>query len=134
MDADQSLTGVWDGLYSYPRRLPHNPFTAVIIDSGGALNGSVHEVSLSGRSQGDTLTALISGSRSGTQVHFTKLYDPGKHHGKPITYEGVINADATEIEGTWTIQGSWSGKFLMIRSSRAPEAAKASREIPAPVA
>jgi len=28
-----------------------------------------------------------------------------------------LNADATEIEGTWTVPDTWSGKFLMIRST-----------------
>jgi hypothetical protein len=29
----------------------------------------------------------------------------------------MLNADATEIEGTWTVPDTWSGKFLMIRST-----------------
>ena len=34
----------------------------------------------------------------------------------PIDDSGILNGDATEIEGTWRIHASWSGKFLMIRS------------------
>ena len=35
-------------------------------------------------------------------------------------YEGTLNADATEIDGRWSIPRDYlSGKFLMIRSNAA---------------
>ena len=38
----QDLTGVWNGLYSYPDGLSVT-FVATLIESGGALSGSTHE-------------------------------------------------------------------------------------------
>ena len=33
-----------------------------------------------------------------------------------MSYEGVLNGDATEIEGRWRIGDGTTGKFMMIRS------------------
>ncbi len=41
---------------------------------------------------------------------------PGRAHYYPVSYEGVLNGDATEIEGRWRIGDGTTGKFLMIRS------------------
>ena len=38
----QNLTGVWQGLYTYPNSESVS-FVATLIDSGGALSGSTHE-------------------------------------------------------------------------------------------
>ena len=65
-----------------------------------------------------TLYATLAGSRQGSAVAFRKTYDaaiPGYH---VVDYAGTLNADATEIEGRWTIAGAGSGKFMMIRPSR----------------
>jgi hypothetical protein len=52
---------------------------------------------------------------------FTKRYDGsgGWYHG--VAYDGTLNGERTEIEGQWTIGSAASGRFLMIRSSRASE-------------
>ena len=123
----QNLTGVWNGLYTYPSgRL--TSFVATLIDSGGSLSGTTHEPGL----LGGTLYASVVGSRSESAVGFTKTYDrPGLLHRKPIIYEGTLNGDATEIEGRWTIQKVWSGKFMMVRSGG--QAAKVERKAVEPV-
>lgn len=123
-DPDQdSLTGVWDGVFSYPRLYKPTTFTAVLLETGSVLSGTIHELSSNGRMAGRMLHASIDGRRSGARVHFTKIYPKGMSgHGRPIDYAGLVNADATEIEGTWTIRGDWSGKFLMIRSGRQQQA------------
>ncbi|QKC83782.1 hypothetical protein EB232_21225 [Mesorhizobium sp. NZP2077] len=46
-----------------------------------------------------------------------KTYDNVKRNAHAIEYDGVLNGDATEIEGAWRITGYWSGTFLMIRSA-----------------
>jgi hypothetical protein len=127
MDA-QNLTGVWSGFYSYllDRRRGVS-FTATLIDSG-AISGTVHEQWSAG---GPILFASVHGSRSGAAVQFIKTYDGGKPHAQPIFYEGLVDSEATAIEGRWKIAGNWSGKFLMTRS-RAPEAA-VEREVEAAV-
>jgi hypothetical protein len=38
----QNLTGVWQGLYTYPNGESAS-FVATLIDNGGALSGSTHE-------------------------------------------------------------------------------------------
>lgn len=123
MAEPRSLTGVWDGLFSYPRINKPTNFTAILFEVGSALSGTIHEVSTSRRMAGQMLNATLEGAREGSEVRFVKTYPPGmSNHNRPIDYAGVVSADATEIEGTWTIRGNWSGKFLMIRSGRQLEA------------
>jgi hypothetical protein len=105
-----------------------------LIETGGPLSGSVHEVSLSGPFEGRKLTAMISGVRSGASVHFIKAYDPKPVRFKPVTYDGSLNTDATEIDGAWSIKGLSSGRFLLIRTRRPAEFAETEQEIAAPVA
>jgi hypothetical protein len=122
----RSLTGIWNGLYSYPDGRSTS-FVATLIEVGGTLCGTTHEPSTRPSSPGATLFANLTGSRRGSAVTFTKTYDAHDLiHRSPILYEGALNADATEIEGRWTIVSVWSGKFLMIRS--AGEEVKAARK------
>jgi hypothetical protein len=124
--AKSSLTGVWDGLYSYPRRLKPVAFTAVLFESGSSVSGATHETAEDGPHAGQMRCASIDGDRTGQAVDFVKIYDDiDAGTAKPIVYSGALNADATEIEGRWSITGSWSGKFLMIRSQGSPEAIEA---------
>jgi hypothetical protein len=112
-----TLTGVWHGLYTYPRRLRRVLFDATLIESSTWLSGSTHELCGSGPAKGQQICATLLGRRAGSDVAFTKTYDgtaPG--HGV-VEYEGLLSADASEIEGRWAIRNSWSGKFLMIRST-----------------
>jgi hypothetical protein len=123
------LTGVWEGLYSYPNGGPNVPFTATLIESGYALSGSVHEQCLMFGSPNETLLASLIGSRQGTAVNFVKTYDRSNHHYGSVVYDGTVNGDATEIEGRWTVPGDWSGRFLMIRSGNAPVVAVESESV-----
>jgi hypothetical protein len=120
---EANLTGVWNGLYTYPNGRSTS-FVATLIDSGGSLSGTTHEPG----TLGGTLYASLIGSRNNSAVGFTKTYDRGGlFHRKPILYEGALNGDATEIEGRWTIKKAWSGKFMMVRSGN--QAAKAERKV-----
>ncbi len=133
MAGDDSLTGVWEGLFNWPIRRPPTSFTAVLIDTGGTLGGSVHEIAQGGPFDGHELTALLLGVRSGASVRFTKTYEAGCARFAPVTYNGAVNADATEIDGTWTIKGRMSGPFLMMRSRRPSEAVETREKIAVPV-
>jgi hypothetical protein len=114
--AGENLTGVWQGLYSYPYGQSVS-FVATLIDSGGSFSGTIHEPCVRGDSPNKTLFATLEGTRSGSAVSFLKTYhDAGPNYGS-VRYAGALNGDATEIEGKWTIWGVWSGKFLMIRSA-----------------
>jgi hypothetical protein len=125
-DGERNLTGIWNGLYTYPDGRSIS-FVATLIDTGGSLTGTTHEPSSRSEQFGATLFATLVGSQRDSEVLFTKTYDPSDaSHRRPIDYQGVLNSDATEIEGRWTIVQMWSGKFLMIRSPG--RAAEVSRE------
>src|SRR5215467_14240016 len=113
----QNLTGVWNGLYSYPDGRSVT-FVATLIDSGSTLSGSTHEPCVGGDCPSATLFATLMGSRSGSAVTFRKTYEAADPRWGTVNYDGRLNAEATEIEGRWTIPGVWSGKFLMIRPLR----------------
>src|SRR5262245_40521278 len=122
----RSLTGVWQGIYSYPvGGLPTVAFTATLIDAGTSLSGSVHEHCMM---NGETLLFSVSGSRHGSAVSFVKPFLGNSRHYGTILYEGTVNDDATEIEGRWTIPGDWSGRFLMVRSGDQPQAVAESED------
>ncbi len=111
-----SLTGVWHGLYSY--RIYREPvyFVATIIDGGSFISGGTHESEVGETGAPLTLFASIDGSKSGAAVSFTKTYDGAAGWDHAVAYDGTLNADRTEIEGTWSIGVEASGRFLMIRS------------------
>ncbi len=118
MGADaQNLTGVWQGLYTYPDGESVS-FVATLIDSGGALSGATHEPCPPAVAASGTLYATLAGSRSGSAVEFRKSYDGTVPRFHTVEYAGTLNGDATEVEGRWVIRGVWSGKFLMIRPAR----------------
>ena len=113
-----NLTGVWDGVYSYPGRYKSVTFVASLIESGNWLSGSTHEPCVGANCPSDTLYATLAGSRRGSAVTFVKTYDcAGPHFQSPVDYEGTLNRDETEIEGRWIIRQVWAGRFLMIRSA-----------------
>lgn len=127
------LTGVWDGQFEYPRGYEATSFTCVLIDIGGALSGTVTELSNNGPTKGQTLTATVQGVRHDSEVRFLKTYPPRTtNHDQPAVYVGTLSLDGFEIEGEWTVPGSWSGRFLMIRSEGAASATEATtfEEVP----
>jgi hypothetical protein len=112
----ENLTGVWNGLYTYPQGNSVS-FVATLIDSGGSFSGTIHEPCIF---RGGTIYATLSGTLQSNAVSFLKTYDKsaGPGYGS-VQYEGVLNGDATEIEGRWTIPGHGSGAFRMIRPAGA---------------
>src|SRR5262245_53660218 len=107
----RNLTGVWHGIYSYPRGNPPVSFVATLIETASMVSGTTHEGEASG-----TLFAMVTGRRQGSAVSFVKTYDGTNPDYRTVDYEGRLSGDATEIDGRWTIPGVWSGKFLMIRA------------------
>ena len=108
------VTGQWDGQFSYPRTLPPEFFSASLFESGGAIGGTVTERPASGQAGAGCFVSTVRGVRHAAEVRFTKTYEGGPRR-HVVLYAGRLNADSTEIEGTWRIEGSWSGRFLMIR-------------------
>ena len=118
-----SLTGVWDGTY-VQSRVGMVTFLATLIETGGALGGNVTEPCIRPACLvGGTHHASIAGHRSGSAVSFVKRYEPSGCGYDTVFYEGLVNADATEIDGRWRLPGTTlSGTFLMVRSGKRAEA------------
>ena len=114
--AAQNLTGVWQGLYSYPGQGEPVSFVATLIEAGAFLYGTTHETCALADASRRTLHAMISGVRGGGSVTFTKAYDGTAGWNHRVEYDGALNADATEIEGRWSISGLLAGRFMMIRN------------------
>lgn len=131
-DSDLDLTGVWHGQFTYPGGLPPNAFVATLMETGGRIGGGVHETGDQGPALGKPLLSSVAGTRTGASVSFVKIYVVtaayvvSSGYVSPVRYEGALSPDGDEIEGTWTIPGAWSGRFLMIRS-RAPDGAREER-------
>jgi hypothetical protein len=117
-----SLTGLWQGQYSYPIPLAPTDFVATLLEAPGWISGSTTEVANLGPRSGRTLYATLQGQRQGSQVAFVKTYEGDHRDYGVVHYAGTLSGDGTEIEGTWRTQG-WSGKFLMIRTGGRTEAA-----------
>ncbi len=115
-DLTKSLTGVWNGLYSYPALMAPVSFVATLIDAGTSLSGTTHETCEVTPGESAALFAMISGARSGSAVNFAKDYDGSGGWNHSVFYEGNLSADGTEIEGRWRVPGAMTGKFLMIRN------------------
>jgi hypothetical protein len=116
-ESADSLTGVWDGLFQYADG-ESMPFTATLIQSGTAFTGTTHEVCSVWYCPEKTHLANLSGERSGRSLSFTKSYDPPGYGYDKVVYKGMLNSEATEISGRWTINPALSGNFLMIRAAR----------------
>lgn len=115
--ATDDLTGVWNGVFQQPH-FGSVAFTATLIESANQISGSTHErCALFGCPRGTHL-ALLSGRRQSRTVSFVKTYDPPGFGYGSVGYIGELNGDATEIAGTWTIEGGLSGAFLMVRARR----------------
>ncbi len=112
-----SVTGVWNGLFTYPDGVDPGHFVATLLEFGGSLSGTTHEPNL--WNADITLFATLNGSRVEDSVRFVKTYDGSGGWSHAVDYEGRLSGDRSEIEGVWTIPGQWSGRFLMIRAGRA---------------
>jgi len=127
--AEQDLTGIWQGLYSYGGVGHEVGFTATLLESGGAVYGTTHEYDP--RLASENLDAAVAGSRAGHRVSFTKTYEASSEGFVPIAYEGVLSPDGMEVEGTWSLRASapLSGRFLMSRPRRREKGKKALRTV-----
>ena len=115
------LTGVWDGTFIQPQ-VGMVTFLVTLIESGGALGGSVTEPCMRPDCPLRVHNASIAGHRSGSAVSFVKTYEPPGFGYDKVSYEGSVNADATEISGRWRLPGAaLSGTFLMVRSTKTAE-------------
>jgi hypothetical protein len=119
--SDKKLTGIWHGLYSYPRFYEPVYFVATLIAFGDTFSGTTHEAA-EGRAGAPLKSfAQLEGNLTGQAISFVKTYDGSAGRNHAINYEGTLSGDGMEIEGTWQIPHQWSGRFLMIRNAGATE-------------
>jgi hypothetical protein len=123
----RDLTGMWDGVYSYPAVAdagPTTPFLADISEAGGQISGTIIEPHEFRRG---TAHATITGHRVGNVVDFSKAYQgAGPEYEEPVAYTGQLSDDGTLITGHWMMQ-EWSGPFEMVRQAQV-EAHEEARE------
>ena len=123
--AEDNLTGIWQGLFSYPTSRKAGNFSATLIETANRITGSTSEVWATGPRVGETVLAMLTGHRNGPLVKFTKAYEGPEKPNHSVEYEGTLTDDFLEIEGRWFVPGNWAGRFLMIRSGgRAVEKAR----------
>lgn len=114
--APVNISGLWMGSYAYPGgRLPTTPFLARIEDHDGALAGTIVEPNTMGASS-DSLEAVLSGSREGNAVDFTKVYDGASDAAHAVDYVGRLAADGNTICGVWSL-AEVDGTFEMHREA-----------------
>jgi hypothetical protein len=103
------------GSYSYPWGEASVPFLARIEDRDGALSGTIIEPNTMGTSS-DSLEAILSGSRHGSAVDFTKAYDGASDAAHAVDYVGRLSGDGNSISGVWSLQ-DLDGTFEMYREA-----------------
>ena len=83
-----NLTGIWQGLYSYPQALAPVGFTATLLESGSWLSGSVHEVAQNEHGADVEVYATLLGTRKDQDIDFTKTYDGTNGWTHAVFYRG----------------------------------------------
>ena len=119
---NKNLSGYWSGAYRYAIGRPATPFNLFVEDEAGRLSGTTLEPNTFADAGVTELSATITGTRSGHDVTFRKVYDPATGaHTETIYYSGQVNEDFTMIEGEWSFQRPLypSGVFRLSRASGA---------------
>jgi hypothetical protein len=110
-----NISGLWMGSYSYPWGSASVPFLARIEDRDGALSGTIIEPNTMGMSS-ESLEAILSGSRHGSAVDFTKAYDGASDAAHAVDYVGRLSGDGNSITGVWSLADA-DGPFEMYREA-----------------
>lgn len=122
-DAEESLTGIWQGRYYDNDGVPVD-FTATLLDLSGAISGSTHE-KIESVWVSRTLHALLDGQVGGSAISFVKTYQGAPFPWTaPVLYEGEVSRDRLSITGTWTVGDASDvafGGFQMQRPRRKSE-------------
>ena len=123
-----NVSGLWLGSYSYPAGMaPSTPFMARLEDDGGSLTGTTVEPNRMGHSS-DTLQARLSGSRQGSAIDFTKMYDGESDAAHAVDYVGRLSGDGNTISGVWSL-ADVDGTFEMHREAVWEEVAGTEAEV-----
>jgi hypothetical protein len=115
---EAGMAGEWKGKYFYPEdKSPPVEFTLnLVAKEDGKFTGTSREPKTFGKKKATHLTATIDGQLSSDRKFtFTKQMDGSGGVTHAIEYSGEVAEDGNSAEGTWSIKGSWSGKFEMKR-------------------
>lgn len=112
-----SLTGIWQGTYSYPAEMNMPPvdFTMIIVQEGKSVAGIVREKNTFGDAAEPWLHANLHGEFDATDrtLAFTKTYDGTANVGHDVKYTGKVTGDGAQItSGVWNLNGS-EGTFRL---------------------
>lgn len=122
MSGPESLSGSWTGRFDYDNVAFGTPvsFDAVLIQTGTTLRGEVVEPNTFRPEATDTLLAVLTGTSSGSKVHFVKTYTDFEETDHPH-YDGQVNATKTRITGRWHFPATpgVKGTFLLARTAQA---------------
>lgn len=125
MDDPRDLTGVWYGRYVGDLGEQENSFIAVLEDAGGALSGSITEPAP--EISAGIRRAIVSGSRGGSALRFTKQYISGRWN-HAVAYHGQVDDQGTTVTGRWQVD--WlRGSFVMEREKFSAEELEEEEEI-----
>lgn len=109
-----NISGFWVGRYVYDGMAGEAvQFLCNVTDDSGALSGTISEPNSIGGSSRE-LNAIVSGSRTGSDVSFAKTYDGASDAAHRVDYAGVLNDKGNVIAGRWSI-GDYGGDFSMKR-------------------
>ncbi|MBW4329430.1 hypothetical protein KY084_00870 [Stakelama sp. CBK3Z-3] len=117
MTDERDLTGIWYGSYSGAAQ--RNAFIADLTELSGSVTGSITEPD--DFHFGDLRRAIVSGARGGPTVAFVKQYDGAGLFAHAVDYIGQVNADGTEVTGTWSVDSTCRGRFSMRREKFAAD-------------
>ncbi|HEY7809549.1 MAG TPA: hypothetical protein VIA98_04120 [Allosphingosinicella sp.] len=121
-----NISGLWMGHYAYAFGAAV-PFLARVEDANGALSGTIIEPNTMGCST-DSLEAILSGSRQGSAVDFTKAYDGASDAAHAVDYVGRLSGDGNSITGVWSLADA-DGSFEMHREAVWEEAERQEAEV-----
>ena len=113
-----NLTGVWDGTFVQPQ-VGMVTFLATLIEFRRRARRKRDRTLHHARLPIEHPQRFDCGSSIRHAVSFVKRYEPPGYGYNTVSYEGLVNAEATEIDGRWRLPGTTlSGTFLMVRSTK----------------
>lgn len=101
-----TLTGSWQGRYTYENQREECGFEAVFIEQDGAVQGSILDSGRLGE-------AIVTGSFTYPNLSFQKSYYNSSL--KKVVYDGTMSADGKKLTGRWSIGTVLSGKWFASR-------------------
>ena len=106
-DNKHSLQGNWLGNYYYKSVNQPQAFEAVFVECNGMVDGNILD-------DGRLGEARVTGTFTYPNLTFVKKYD--RAGADPVRYEGRMDEDGKRIAGSWRINATCSGTWVVWRS------------------